>query len=240
MKLCIVSRKGGVGKTTSAVHIAAGLVRPGNRVLLIDTDTQGHCSHMLGIAPGPGLGELITEGNRNITEARPGLDLLAGGPGLASIEREILLRKARQEYVLTDAVKDFEDRYGSVVIDCPPGFGAMGINALVYADKILVPISMEVLAIYGLAAFEEELDELRSLGLDVQIDYILPTFEDRRVGKTGAILQQLKVRYDDKVLSPIRCSTRFSELPAYGQTVFEFDPKGRGSEDYRQICREVS
>ena len=242
MRIAVVSRKGGVGKSTSAVHISAGLAAAGRRVLLVDVDTQGHCAVMLGAEPSTGLGSVIL-GQVPVADAicpiYDRLDLLAGGRDLSGTDRYIMTLKAGQERVLSRALTGIATNYDDIIIDCPPGFGVLSINAVTFADKILVPVSMEVLALYGLVDLEEEFAELRELGLDVELGWIAPTFVDRRVSKTGAILQQLRDTYGDKVLSPIRYSTRFSELAGHGQTIYEYEPHGRGTEDYIRLCGEV-
>ncbi len=238
--IAIAARKGGVGKTTSAVHLAAGLAAEGNQVLLVDCDAQGHCALCLGVSPETGLGHVI-RGEATlkdaVLEARPGVWLLAGGSSLANINDWLAAQPAGADLALTRALQGADVDF--VILDCPPGFSRISVNAVIYADEILVPVSMEALSVAGLVDLEAELQGLRDLGVAIAKPRILPTFLDGRVGKTGEILEQLRGRYAD-LLPAIRYSVKFSEAPAWGETVYERDPGGRGAEDYRQLCVEVA
>jgi chromosome partitioning protein len=214
--------------------------------LLVDCDVQGHCAIHLGVDSEIGLGELI-KGDANpegeAVEVRPGLYLLAGGSGVSGVERLIITRPAEQERVLSRALKPYEDHhFDYVVLDCPPGFSALSINAVVYAQELLVPVSMEVLAVTGLIDIEEELAELQEYDIDISVEiaWILPTFADRRNVKTSLITEQLRKRCGERVLDPIRFSVRFSESPGLGQTIVEYDTAGKGTKDYGELCRRLA
>ena len=165
-KIAIANRKGGVGKTTTAVNLAHGLAMTGERVMLVDTDTQAHCSRLLGVKPDKGLADLI-EGSclpdEAFIEARDGLDLIGGGKRLGGIMRAILKERITGlDRVLVDALQPYEDKYDYVILDTAPGFSEMSINVLVYADELLIPVSMEVLSVDGLKAFAQEIREIRN------------------------------------------------------------------------------
>lgn len=232
-KIAIANRKGGVGKTTSAVHIAAGLALAGSRTLLIDTDSQGHCSRLLGVDPPRGLADFL-EGADAIAEARPGLDLLAGTKALVGFSELRPERKYRRELILTEAL-DAVKGYQFVILDTAPGFSELSVNTLFFADEVIIPVSMEVLSVEGLLSIEAEIAEIARY-TNIRIRAILPTFVDGRVGKTDAILGQLQAAYGDLVTFPVHYSTRFSELPAHGQTIFEYEPTGRGCIEYATIA----
>ena len=240
-KLAIANRKGGVGKTTTAVNISAGLTLAGNTVLLIDTDTQGHCSRLLGVNPEKGLAELIdgtvTPSNALI-EAREGLFLLAGSKKLELTIKDISQRKYRVEYVLTDALKGYEGKYDYVIVDTAPGFSQLSIDVFFYVQEILVPVSMEILALDGFKDFMGEIEAIKEY-TDVEIKYIVPTFYDRRVSKSDEIIEQLQGHFGEIVTKPIRYSARLSEAPAFGKTIFEFSGKEKVSEDYTQLSKAV-
>ena len=242
MIITIAARKGGVAKTTTCVHLSVGLAELGHRVLLVDCDQQNHCAIMLGADPPTGLGAVIL-GNHtaadSICAVQEGLDLIAG-VDLAGIDRYVITLPAGQERVIARGLENIAGDYDHIVCDTPPGFNVLGVAAVAFADKVICPVSMEVLAVYGLIDIEAEFAELRKLGVEADLGWVLPTFYDRRVAKSAGILRQLEGQYGDRMLSPIRYSTRFSELAAWRQTIYAFDPKGRGSEDYHRLAAEVS
>ena len=240
-KIAIANRKGGVGKTTTAVNLAHGLSISGKRVLLIDTDTQGHCSRALGTKHPYGLAEVI-EGVKNApqstVEARSGLFLLPGGKKLGGTQRLISRRNMRAEYTLLEALKPFENRYDFVILDTPPGFNELSINVLFYASEVLVPVSMEILALDGLKAFLEEVKGIREYS-DIAVKYITPTFVDYRVKKTVEILKLLQNHFKELVTVPIRYSSRLSESPGWGKTIFEYDRTAKVAQDYAQLTKAM-
>lgn len=239
-KIAVANRKGGVGKTTTAVHIAAALALAGHKTLLVDTDTQGHCSRLLGVKTDKGLAELL-EGERGgaIHEARDNLNLLAGSRRLAGFSELQPERRHRRELILSEALKPIELDYRYIVLDTPPGFSDLSINVLFYADEVIIPVSMEVLAVEGLFNLQQELAGIQQYKA-LAVKAIVPTFVDGRVGKTETILDNLKQAYADAVTFPVHYSTRFSELAAWGQTIFEYDPNGRGSIDYAKVAGSIA
>ena len=241
-KIAIANRKGGVGKTTTAVNLAHGLSLSGSKVLLIDTDTQGHCSRLLGVDPERGLAELIDgicTSSEALIEARESLFLLAGSKKLELTIKDISQRTYRVEYVLADALKPYEGKFNYVIVDTSPGFSQLNINVFFYVQEVLVPVSMEVLALDG---FKDFLNEIEVIGqyTGVEIRYIVPTFYDRRVSKSEEILGQLQKRFGDLVTRPVRYSTRLSEAPAWGQTIYEFAGKEKVSKDYSYLSVVIS
>ncbi len=240
-KIAIANRKGGVGKTTTAVNISAGLALSGNKVLLVDTDTQGHCSRLLGVDPGKGLAELIdgtATPTEAVTEARDGLYLLAGGKRLELTIKDISQRTYRVEHVLTDALQAYND-FDYVIVDTAPGFSQLNINVFFYVQEIGIPVSMEVLSIDGFKDFMNEIEVLKQY-TDVDLKYIIPTFYDRRNSKSDQIIKQLQDNFEGLVTKPIRFSVRLSECPAWGQTIFEYAGKEKVSSDYADLSEVIS
>lgn len=240
-KIAIANRKGGVGKTTTAVNVSAGLALAGNTVLLIDTDTQGHCSRLLGVNPEVGLAELIdgtvTPSNALI-EAREGLFLLAGGKKLELTIKDISQRTYRVEHVLTDALQAYND-FDYVIVDTAPGFSQLNINVFFYVQEIGIPVSMEVLSIDGFKDFMNEIEILKEY-TDVELRYIIPTFYDRRNSKSDQVMEQLQDNFGDLVTKPVRFSVRLSEAPAWGQTIYEYAGKEKVSRDYAYLSEVIA
>ena len=240
-KLSISLSKGGVGKTTTAVNLSAALAQLDYDVLLVDTDTQGHCAKILGMEPQAGLAELMLEEanpKEAVTQARPHLDLLAGSPKLAQAKRLMAREDLGPEKVLTEALKPFSG-YDFVVVDSAPGWDTMSVNVLFYADEVLCPVSLEALSVTGLADFMEQVKRIQGHRRGLEVKWILPTFMDRRVAQSEEILEQLIVVFGSKLCRPIRYSVRLSEAPAHGQTIFEYAPKDRGAIDYAKLTGEV-
>ncbi len=169
--------------------------------------------------------------------ARDELYLLAGGRSLAGISRLIVIPDIHQTTkVLSNALEPFEGKFGYVIIDTSPGFNELSINVLFYANEILIPVSMEVLAVEGFKDFIREIQELSEYS-NIEIRYITPTFVDGRVKKTEDVLEHLQQHFSDKLTPSIHYSTKLSESPAWGQTIYEFAGRERVSKDYAKLER---
>jgi len=242
-KIAVSLSKGGVGKTTTAVNLSAGLARAGYKVLLVDTDTQGQTSRALGIKSQAGLAELIlgeVKPEEAIVEARERLYLLAGGRSLAGIKRAIDRKDFGGEKTLSEGLDPIDDQYDFIILDTSPGWDSLTVNVLFYTDEILAPVSMEILTLTGLLDFQQSIEAIQKYREDLKIRYILPTFFDKRVKKSEEILQQLQAFYGDKVCDPIRYSVRLSEAPGFGQDIYEYSPASAGAEDYKSPVRRIS
>lgn len=240
-KIAISLTKGGVGKTTTAVNLSAGLARAGAKVLLVDTDTQGQASKALGLQPAAGLAELLAgrKLQETISPARDGLWLLAGGRTLAGAKREIDRRAFGGEQALAEALEPLDGQYDFVLLDTAPGLDSLAINCLFYAEEILSPVSLEVLTLRGLVDFQQSLQAVQKYRKQVELRYILPTFYDLRVRKSQEIIQQLQAHFGQLVCQPIRYSVRLSEAPGFGQTIFEYAPASPGAEDYQKLTERI-
>ncbi|MGV1100944.1 AAA family ATPase [Thiovibrio sp. JS02] len=235
--------KGGVGKTTTSVNLAAGLALAGKRVLLVDTDTQGQSSFMLGVKAKGGLTEMVTgelSPEEAIVQARKNLWILAGGKALAGLKRLIDRKDYGGELTLAQALTPLEKDYDYVVVDTSPGWDPLTVNVLFYVNELLTPVSLEVMSIQGFGEFLKSIASIQKFRKEVQLKYILPTFRDMRVRKGTDFLEQLEKLYGEKVCTPIRYNIRLSEAPAYGQTVFEFAPGSNGAQDYRDLVRKIT
>ena len=238
-KIAISLSKGGVGKTTTAVNLSAALAQLDYDVLLVDADTQGHCSKILGVTPEAGLAELLmgdVDYRAAVFQARPHLDLLAGSAKLAQAKRLIAREDMAPERKLEEALRPF--KYDFVIIDTAPSWDVLSANVLVYAEEIICPVSLETLSVSGLSDFLVQVRKVQE-HTSLEIRWILPTFMDRRVAQSQEILEQLIQVFGAKVGRPIRYSVRLSEAPAHGQTIFEYAPKDRGAVDFAKLTGEV-
>jgi chromosome partitioning protein len=239
--ICVAITKGGTAKTTTAVTIAHGLAMRGHKVLLVDVDSQGQCARALGLPPSVGLAEVIAGDlapSAAILQARPGLWLLAGGRGLALAKREISRRDVGSEWALSEALAPLGGDYETMILDTAPGWDVLTVNALFASGEVLAPVSLEPLALVGLAEFGVSLGAIQRYHA-APLTMILPTFADRRRRQTGELLAQLQARYGPLVCDPIRATVRLSECAAFGATIWEHDPHGNAAEDYTRLLERI-
>jgi chromosome partitioning protein len=236
--------KGGTGKTTSAVHLAYALAAMGKNVLLVDTDTQDQCAAHLGVEQyRPGLAELMVgevTPRQAIVQARPRLFLLPPGNTLAGVKMrlpDIAKKTGKEPQHLLSAALSFTHKgtLDYIVLDAAPGSDAFQVNVLLYADTIIVPVPPEMQAIRGMMRFFKTVS---SLGR--QVDWILPTFHDRRVSKTFRIMAKLEKRLGNRLLHKISYTSRISEAAGAGLTLFEFDPRHRATGEYQDMARVMT
>jgi len=241
-KIAIALSKGGVGKTTTAVNLAAGLARSGRSVLLVDVDTQGQVARALGCETENGLAELVlgeVDLDSGAKLVRENLWLLAGGRSLAGLKRLITRKDFGGEQTVSEALAPLEGRYEYVILDTAPGWDALTINVLFYAEEVLAPVSLEVLTLQGLTEFARSMSSIQKYHPELALKYVVPTFFDRRVKKSDEILNQLRGYYPTQVCTPIRYSVRLSEAPGYGQTIYEYAPSSVGAEDYQALTERI-
>ena len=245
--LALVNNKGGVGKTTSAVSLAAGMAVEGLHVLLADLDAQGSASLSLGIARAdlsPGAAEVILDG-RLIREAiRPsmvkGLDILPGSMKLASADLALSDVKGR-EAVLKNALTPIIKDYDIVVLDCPPSLGLLTVNALTAADFFLVPVTLDYLALEGLVNLMEAVELIRAgIGKTAAPLGFLLTLADYRLNVTEEIAGMIRKHYGRLVFKTIiPGNVKLKEAPSFGKTIFDYDAGSAGAEAYRELTKEV-
>jgi chromosome partitioning protein len=209
---------------------------------LVDVDTQGQVSKALGIEPEHGLADLAN-GDATIEEvvvpARDNLSLVAGGRALAGLKRLITRKDFVGEQVLNETLSALDTSYDYVILDTAPGWDALTVNVLFYAQEVMAPVSLEVMTLQGLREFQKSMLAIQKYHPDLSLNYIVPTFFDRRVRKSAEILDQLHEHYGVQVCSPIRYNVRLSEAPGYGQTIFEYARHSPGADDYRALTERV-
>ncbi len=230
--IAVANQKGGTAKTTTAVTLGHRLAQDGLRVLLVDTDVQGHVAKALGLDKGPGIRRLVDraqfgDGVLLIVQARPGLDVIPSDKTTEPAKRALAAMDFREQ-VLADALNSLAGDYDMMVIDCAPSVDVLHVSALVAADWLVVPSKLDYLAVDGINEVLTSVVELkRRAGKGPELLGILPTFFDRQTNETVTQLQALVKTFGRLVLPPIPVDTKLREAPAYGKTIWEYAPKTR-------------
>ncbi len=245
--ISVANQKGGVGKTTTAVNLAACLGEAGKRVLLVDIDPQGNASSGLGIGK-RGLtltsyevllGEAIADDAIRPSSA-PKVDIMPSNIALAGAELELCELQNRAGR-MRDALKPLRHRYDFILIDCPPSLGMLTINALVASDSVLIPIQCEFYALEGLSQLVNTLRQVKqTYNSRLDIEGVLFTMYDGRLILTTQVADEVKRFFPGKVYkTAIPRNVRLSEAPSHGQAVIYYDRSSRGAEFYRAFTDEL-
>jgi chromosome partitioning protein len=257
--LVVANQKGGVGKTTSTVNVAAAMAQLGQRVLVIDLDPQGNASTALNIdhqRGTPSTYDLLVDQAplADVTAACPdvpGLDVVPATIDLAGAEIELVSAVARENRLLRalkadprigSAEEAGEDRYDFVFIDCPPSLGLLTLNALVAGEEMMIPIQAEYYALEGLGQLLSTVEMVRAhLNPELAVSTILVTMYDSRTRLAQGVAQEVRSHFGDQVIKTyIPRSVRVSEAPSYGQTVMTYDPGSAGAVSYLEAAREIA
>jgi chromosome partitioning protein len=240
--IAVFNHKGGTGKTTTAVNVAAGLAAKGKKVLLVDTDAQGNVGVSLGASSERSLYHVLVMGLRvadAVKEVRPNLDLLPSNETLAAAELYLAGRQNRDR-VLSDRLGSATAGYDFVVLDCSPSLSLMNQNALVFADSVLVPVACDYLSLVGVRQVIKTVKNVNALlHHPVQIWGVLPTFYDGRAKICREAVTTLKQHFGDRCLLPVRAVMKVKEAPAQGQTIFEYAEDSNAAEDYAALVQQI-
>ena len=247
MILALVNNKGGVAKTTTAVNLAAGLARAGNRTLLVDLDSQASASLSLAVPRAelsPSSADVVLDGMPIARAARAtwtaGLDLVTGAAALANADLALANVRGRERRLAT-ALGPVRDDYGFIVLDCPPSLGLVSVNALVAADAFIVPIVPQYLALEGLVNLLEAVERVRTgIGASAELMGILLTLVDYRTRSAVEIVDMIRRHYGSQVFkTEIRVNVKLAEAPSFGRSIFDYDRTSSGALAYERLTREV-
>lgn len=243
--ICIANQKGGVGKTTTAVNLAACLAEAGKNTLLLDLDPQGNATSGLGVRAGKKtvyealLGECTLESTIEKT-VQPRLFVAPGDIRLAGAELE-LASLSRREYRLRAAMEAVSNAYDYLLIDCPPSLGLLTVNALTAAKSVLVPIQCEYYALEGVTALMNTVQRVKKgLNPALDIEGVLLTMLDGRTNLGLQVVAEVKKHFKGKVFATtVPRNVRLGEAPSHGLPIHLYDPRSTGAESYRALAKEV-
>ncbi|MCW5515812.1 ParA family protein [Muriicola sp. Z0-33] len=245
--IAIANQKGGVGKTTTTVNLAASLGVLEKKVLLIDADPQANATSGLGIEV-----EEVTQGTYQLLEhtanadetiiktSSPNVDLIPSHIDLVAIEIE-LVDKDEREYMLKKAISHLRNTYDYILIDCAPSLGLLTLNALTAADSVIIPIQCEYFALEGLGKLLNTIKSIQRIhNPDLDIEGMLLTMYDSRLRLSNQVVEEVKKHFSDMVFDTIiQRNVRLGEAPSYGESIIKYDASSKGATNYLNMANEL-
>ncbi len=240
--ISLLNHKGGVGKTTSAINIGAGMVELGRRVLLVDLDPQANLTLSLGVPRQPNTIYEAVRGESPLVpyNVREGLDVVISTLDLSGAEME-LINEAGREFILRELFDPIKEDYDYIIIDCPPSLGLLTLNALTSSDLVYIPLQTEFLAMQGLAKIQQVINKVKlRLNKGLEVGGVIATMYDHRKVLNRDVVETIKKYFGEAVFDTmIRDNVALAEAPAQRQDIFTYSPKSPGAEDYLSLCREI-
>ncbi|GAA0437036.1 sporulation initiation inhibitor protein Soj [Lentibacillus halophilus] len=245
--IAIANQKGGVGKTTSAVNLSAGLASMNNSVLVVDTDPQGNATSGVGVNKADMdqciynvLVEDLPAENVCVSTPVQNLDIIPATIQLSGAEIELVPTISR-EIRLKQALESFKEAYDYIIIDCPPSLGLLTLNAMTSADTVLIPVQCEFYALEGLSQLLNTIRLVQKhLNKSLMIEGVLLTMLDARTNLGIQVIEEVKKYFQEKVYqSVIPRNIRLGEAPSHGEPIITYDPKSKGAEVYLELAKEV-
>ncbi|MBQ8896596.1 MAG: ParA family protein [Clostridia bacterium] len=245
--ICFANQKGGVGKTTSALNIAACIARSGRSVLFIDSDPQGNATSGIGIKKRSISGSVydLLIGRLKWDEAViktnvRGLSIIPSSMNLVGAELE-LVDESDREFKLKKALADADGRFDYIIIDCPPSLGLLTINSLTAAKQVVIPVLCEYYSLEGLSQLTATIKQIKKLyNPEIELLGVLVNMFDGRLNLSIAVLEEIKKYFADKLFrTPIPRSVKISEAPSHGMPITDYDKNGKGAAAYSAVALEI-
>ena len=245
--IAIANQKGGVGKTTTSINLAASLGVLEKKVLLIDADPQANATSGIGIdveSVDIGTYQLLEHSNSAMQAIKktetPNLDIIPAHIDLVAIEIE-LVDKDEREYMLKKALHDIKDAYDYILIDCAPSLGLLTLNALTAAHAVIIPIQCEYFALEGLGKLLNTIKSVQKIhNSELDIEGLLLTMYDSRLRLSNQVVEEVQKHFNDMVFKTIiQRNVRLSEAPSYGETIIDYDASSKGANNYLSLAKEI-